>query len=115
MHGCSHLSNDGVEETPPSRPPLKGSGGGADATPTLDNLFVDLHGCNVGFHAFHPQPINHQGDRLGGISGMGGVWEWTSSVLEKWEGHEPMQAYPGYTGMRGRIQMMFVWSPILIL
>ena len=29
---------------------------------------------------------------------MGGVWEWTSSVLEKHEGFEPMDVYPGYTG-----------------
>lgn len=29
---------------------------------------------------------------------MGGVWEWTSSVLEKHEGFEPMGLYPAYTG-----------------
>lgn len=29
---------------------------------------------------------------------MGGVWEWTSSVLEKHEGFKPMDIYPEYTG-----------------
>ena len=28
---------------------------------------------------------------------MGGVWEWTSSVLRKWDGFTPMSLYPGYT------------------
>lgn len=43
-------------------------------------------------------PVTHQGDRLAGQAGMGGVWEWTSSPLKKWEGFEPMSLYPGYTG-----------------
>lgn len=30
---------------------------------------------------------------------MGGVWEWTSSVLERHEGFEPMALYPAYTGL----------------
>ena len=29
---------------------------------------------------------------------MGGVWEWTSSALERYEGFEPMKLYPVYTG-----------------
>jgi formylglycine-generating enzyme required for sulfatase activity len=29
---------------------------------------------------------------------MGGVWEWTSSLLVKHEGFEPMSLYPNYTG-----------------
>ena len=29
---------------------------------------------------------------------MGGVWEWTSTVLDKHEGFKPMELYPGYTG-----------------
>jgi formylglycine-generating enzyme required for sulfatase activity len=28
---------------------------------------------------------------------MGGVWEWTSSTLQKHEGFEPMELYPLYT------------------
>lgn len=37
------------------------------------------------------------GNSLAGQSEMGGVWEWTSSVLRKWDGFEPMAIYPGYT------------------
>jgi formylglycine-generating enzyme required for sulfatase activity len=42
-------------------------------------------------------PVTGAGDRLAGQAEMGGVWEWTSSVLRKWEGFEPMAIYPGYT------------------
>ena len=28
---------------------------------------------------------------------MGGVWEWTSSVLEKWDGYKQSKLYPGYS------------------
>lgn len=42
-------------------------------------------------------PVTANGNRLAGQSEMGGVWEWTSSVLRKWEGFEPMAIYPGYT------------------
>ena len=30
---------------------------------------------------------------------MGGLWEWTGSVLEKNDGYEPMKMYPAYSGM----------------
>lgn len=33
---------------------------------------------------------------------MGGVWEWTSTVLEAHEGFKPMELYPGYTGWHSR-------------
>jgi formylglycine-generating enzyme required for sulfatase activity len=42
-------------------------------------------------------PITANGDRLAGQSEMGGVWEWTSSPLRKWDGFKPMSLYPGYT------------------
>jgi L-histidine Nalpha-methyltransferase / hercynylcysteine S-oxide synthase len=61
-------------------------------------LFADLNGCNVGFRNFHPVPVNLALEKLAGHAGMGGVWEWTSSTLEKWHGFEAMQEYPGYTG-----------------
>ena len=61
--------------------------------------FVNLEGCNVGFKHFHPMPITQNGDKLCGQSDMGGAWEWTSSVLEKHDGFEPMDSYPAYTGM----------------
>lgn len=40
-----------------------------------------------------------EGARLAGQAELGGVWEWTSSALEKHQGFEPMALYPGYTGM----------------
>lgn len=91
-----HLSNDGVEETPPSELALNGSSGvRSDLDP--EELFVDLQGCNVGFNAFHPTPVAQSGNRLCGRGEMGGVWEWTSSVLEEQEGFVAMDSYPGYT------------------
>ena len=43
-------------------------------------------------------PVTQNGGRLSGRGDMGGVWEWTSSVLERHEGFEPMKLYPAYTG-----------------
>ncbi|KAF4446375.1 hypothetical protein F53441_9998 [Fusarium austroafricanum] len=85
-----HLVNDGVEETPPSNSSslVKGSS---------SELFFDLTDANVGFRHWHPMPVTSQGNKLAGQSEMGGVWEWTSSVLERHEGFEPMSLYPLYT------------------
>lgn len=89
---ASHLVNDGVEETPPSRPSPALDGG------SLNELFIDLDGANVGFQRWFPVAVTANGNRLAGQSEMGGVWEWTSSPLERHEGFEPMALYPGYTG-----------------
>jgi hypothetical protein len=62
-------------------------------------LFANLKGANVGFNNWHPVAVTANGNKLAGQGGMGGVWEWTSSVLEKHEGFEPMKLYPAYTGM----------------
>ncbi|ROT41798.1 hypothetical protein SODALDRAFT_346957 [Sodiomyces alkalinus F11] len=78
-----HLSNGGVDETPPPSKNLE--------------LFVDLRGANVGFQDWHPVPVTANGDRLAGQAELGGVWKWTSSPLEKHEGFEPMPLYPGYS------------------
>lgn len=43
-------------------------------------------------------PVTQNGNKLSGQADMGGVWEWTSTVLDKHKGFEPMEAYPGYTG-----------------
>lgn len=43
-------------------------------------------------------PVSQHGNKLAGQSEMGGVWEWTSTVLEKHESFEAMPLYPGYTG-----------------
>ena len=62
-----------------------------------DSLHADLRGCNVSFQTFHPMPVTLQQDELAGMSGMGGVWEWTSTMLTKWDGFESMMEYPAYT------------------
>ena len=92
----SHLVNDGVEETPPSRPSVDGSS--ADASPNPNELFVNLDEANVGFKHWHPMPVTQDGGKLAGLGEMGGLWEWTSSALEKQEGFEPMKLYPAYSG-----------------
>lgn len=88
----SHLINDGVEETPPER------GTGKPVKEEQDDLFLDLDEANVGFQHWHPTSITADGNRLCGQGEMGGVWEWTSSPLKRWEEFEPMALYPLYTG-----------------
>lgn len=44
-------------------------------------------------------PVTQNGDQLSGQGNMGGVWEWTSSALERHDGFEPMTLYPAYTGL----------------
>jgi L-histidine Nalpha-methyltransferase / hercynylcysteine S-oxide synthase len=93
-----HLSNDGVEETPPQ------SLGISDFPEKSGNhninrrdAFIDLGSCNVGFKNWTPTAVTQNGNRLCGQSDFGGVWELTSSPLEKWEGFKPQDSYPGYT------------------
>ena len=97
-HGVRHLSNDGIQISPPSHLSHQGASGVEQA---LDphQLFTDLDGCNIGFKNFHPMPVTQKGGRLSGQSDMGGVWEWTSSALERYEGFEAMKLYPAYTGI----------------
>lgn len=83
-----HLVNNGVQESPPSGPTRQGH----------DNLFINLEQANVGFRHWHPVAVTEKGGELSGQSEMGGVWEWTSTVLEKHQGYEPMTLYPGYSG-----------------
>lgn len=92
-----HLLNDGVEESPPSKPQPSSLSSAASGLNPHD-LFIELDEENVGFKHWHPMPVSQNGNKLSGQSGMGGVWEWTSTVLEKHEGFEPMALYPGYTG-----------------
>jgi L-histidine Nalpha-methyltransferase / hercynylcysteine S-oxide synthase len=93
----SHLVNDGVEETPPSRDVVSNTSKAASGLSPYD-LFIKLEGVNVGFQHWHPVSVVEKGDRLCGQADLGGVWEWTSSVLEKHEGFQPMALYPLYTG-----------------
>ncbi|RKF58925.1 Ergothioneine biosynthesis protein 1 [Erysiphe neolycopersici] len=64
---------------------------------TAQSLFANLDRANVGLKNWHPVAVTNQGHRLAGQAEMGGVWEWTSSTLQKYEGFEPMSLYPGYT------------------
>ncbi|KAJ4334700.1 hypothetical protein N0V95_009101 [Ascochyta clinopodiicola] len=93
-----HLINNGVDESPPSKPLSNGDAGAASET-TLSphDLFIDLEGTNVGFKHWHPVSVAERGGKLCGQSDFGGVWEWTSTVLEKHIGFEPMELYPAYT------------------
>ncbi|KAJ3944481.1 uncharacterized protein N0V96_006014 [Colletotrichum fioriniae] len=52
-----HLSNDGVEETPPKRKSL-------EAAKARSELFADLDGANVGLQHWHPVPVTADGGRL---------------------------------------------------
>ncbi|KAI9679296.1 MAG: hypothetical protein M1817_005316 [Caeruleum heppii] len=91
-----HLSNHGVQETPPSHPWQHGSSSVTDG-PDPRRFFADLQGCNVGFQHWHPTPVTHQGNKVSGQGDMGGAWEWTSSILERHDGFKEMELYPGYT------------------
>lgn len=95
----SQISSNGVEISPPEHPMRKGAEGAVKALDP-NELFADLEGCNVGFKNFRPVPVTQNGGSLVGRGGMGGVWEWTSSVLAKWDEFEIMGLYPGYTGKR---------------
>ncbi|KAJ7256826.1 DUF323 domain-containing protein [Mycena haematopus] len=54
-------------------------------------------GGNVGFRNWHPIPATAGGARSGGKGGNGGVWEWTSTVFDQYEGFAPSVLYPGYS------------------
>ncbi|KAK3899457.1 hypothetical protein C8A05DRAFT_36918 [Staphylotrichum tortipilum] len=118
-----HLCNNGVEISPPATPPASAPASEATATDDDDSeldeldpssragsqaLFSNLDGANVGFRHWHPVAVTGWGRGSGGRGAagrgrpagqaeFGGVWEWTSSVLQRWEGFEPMALYPRYT------------------
>ena len=82
----SHLNDNGVHTTPPSGSPAKES--------SFAHAYYDLNGSNTSFNHWHPTPMSRR--ELVGIGG-GGVWEWTSTVLEKHDGFVTSRVYPGYT------------------
>lgn len=86
-----------MQESPPSQHHSK-SAFNAEQSPNPHQIFTNLEGCNVGFKNYHPMPVTQNGNKLSGQADMGGVWEWTSTVLNKHEGFEPSELYPGYTG-----------------
>jgi len=53
-------------------------------------------GRNVGFRNWHPVPAT-TGVEDGGRGHNGGVWEWTSTVFDGYEGFVPSPLYPGYS------------------
>lgn len=99
-----HLSNEGVEETPPSKPSVDGSSAAAGLNP--NEVFVNLDEANVGFKHWHPMPVTQNGGKLAGQGDMGGLWEWTSSALVEQEGFEPMKLYPAYSGKSDNYQIV---------
>ncbi|KAJ7080553.1 hypothetical protein C8R44DRAFT_653560 [Mycena epipterygia] len=54
-------------------------------------------GANLGFRNWHPIPATTGGERSGGKGSNGGVWEWTSTVFDKYEGFVPSTLYPGFS------------------
>ena len=86
-----------MEETPPSKRSVNGSSS-ASAGPNPKEFFVDLTEANVGFKRWHPMPVTQNGGKLAGLSDMGGLWEWTSSELERVKDFKPMTMYPAYSG-----------------
>ncbi|KAJ7145247.1 DUF323 domain-containing protein [Mycena filopes] len=54
-------------------------------------------GANLGFRNWHPVPATTGGARSGGKGGNGGVWEWTSTKFDKYDGFVPSVLYPGYS------------------
>ncbi|KIY47486.1 DUF323 domain-containing protein [Fistulina hepatica ATCC 64428] len=77
-------------------------GGRLPTEPEL-RLFMDKFDCgyeggaNVGFRNWHPVPATTGTKRNGGRGTNGGVWEWTSTVLDSYEGFQPSKLYPGYS------------------
>ncbi|KAK6501916.1 hypothetical protein TWF481_009735 [Arthrobotrys musiformis] len=84
-----HLSMDGVHITPPDLSALAGK---AD-TSGANDMFASMVGSNVSFRSWHPTSV--RGIICG--RGDGGAWEWTSTVLEKWDRFKAMELYPEYT------------------
>jgi formylglycine-generating enzyme required for sulfatase activity len=97
------LVNNGVEESPPLQ--YSTSFSNTVSSPKLHDIFINLEGTNVGFKHWHPVPVTQNGGRLSGQGEMGGVWEWTSTVLENYEGFKAMDLYLGYTGI---FQVLFL-------
>ncbi|PCH40324.1 DUF323 domain-containing protein [Wolfiporia cocos MD-104 SS10] len=77
-------------------------GGRIPTEPEL-RLFFDMFQCgyeggaNIGFRNWHPVPATMGGERGGGKGHNGGVWEWTSTVLEQHAGFSASKLYPGYS------------------
>lgn len=61
---------------------------------------TDRPGTNIGFRNWHPVPSqlsrpDHDGTLLAGHNG--GVWEWTSTTFDDYDGFQSSALYPGYS------------------
>jgi formylglycine-generating enzyme required for sulfatase activity len=54
-------------------------------------------GANWGFRNWHAIPSTTGGEKDGGRGHNGGVWEWTSTIFDSYEGFVPSTLYPGYS------------------
>ncbi|KAG6331966.1 hypothetical protein ID866_7120 [Astraeus odoratus] len=54
-------------------------------------------GANVGFRNWHPIPATMGLEKNDGKGHNGGVWEWTSTVMDNHAGFVTSSLYPGYT------------------
>jgi len=77
-------------------------GGRLPTEPELRLFYDNFHfgyegGANVGFRNWHPLPATTGTARNGGKGDNGGVWEWTSTAMDKVEGYVPSGLYPGYS------------------
>jgi len=54
-------------------------------------------GANIGFRNWHPVPATSGGKQNGQKGHNGGVWEWTSTEFDKYDGFAPSKLYPGYS------------------
>ncbi|KAF8908854.1 DUF323 domain-containing protein [Gymnopilus junonius] len=77
-------------------------GGRLPSEPEL-RLFYDKFeagyegGANVGFRNWHPVPATTGGERNNGKGTNGGIWEWTSTEFDKFDGFVTSKLYPGYS------------------
>ncbi|KXN81793.1 hypothetical protein AN958_03719 [Leucoagaricus sp. SymC.cos] len=77
-------------------------GGRLPTEPELRLFYDKFHhgyegGANLGLRNWHPLPATTGGERDGGKGCNGGVWEWTSTVLDKVDGYVASKLYPGYS------------------
>ncbi|KZT44446.1 hypothetical protein SISSUDRAFT_1038961 [Sistotremastrum suecicum HHB10207 ss-3] len=79
----------------------KSKGGRIPTEPELrffmDTYHTNAPGTNVGFQNWHPIAPTTGGGSSGGQGHNGGVWEWSSTVFDRYEGYEVSQLYPGYS------------------
>ncbi|KAF8555742.1 hypothetical protein OG21DRAFT_823274 [Imleria badia] len=77
-------------------------GGRLPTEPEL-RVFMDKYasgyegGANTGFRNWHPTPATTGVESHNGQGHNGGVWEWTSTVFDTFEGFVPSKLYPGYS------------------